>query len=42
MKTVYLRRKTEDTQEDMAVVQNEVDLFVDGPQPLAKLADLLL
>ena len=41
MRTVYIRRQTEDVHEDMAVVSEEVDHFIDGPSPLAKLADLI-
>lgn len=30
MRTIYIRRDTEDTDEDMSVIQREVDWFVDG------------
>lgn len=41
MRTVYIRRETEDPQEDMAAVSGEVDYFVDGAHPLARLVSLL-
>lgn len=42
MKTAYIRRDTEDELEDMAVVEKEFDLFLDGQKPLQRLADLLV
>ncbi len=46
MGTVYIQRTTEDLDEDMATVQNEVDLFIDGTSGhvshgLGELADIL-
>lgn len=48
MNTVYIRRDTEDLDEDMDRIRSEVDVFLEGGEsgeddgPLAKLADLLL
>ena len=42
MKTVYVPRETEDTDEEMTVVREEVDVFIDGLNPLATLADFLI
>ncbi|KAE8443308.1 hypothetical protein EG329_002024 [Mollisiaceae sp. DMI_Dod_QoI] len=46
MRTVYIQRTTEDLDEDMAAIQNEVDIFIDGtsghvPHGLGELADIL-
>jgi hypothetical protein len=52
VKTVYVRRRTEDTMEDMEQVQRDVDLFLGGTESdaegtgvqdgrLTELADLL-
>lgn len=43
MKTIYIRRVTEDPDEDMAKVKSDVDLFIadtDERHGLLKLADL--
>lgn len=43
MKTIYIRRVTEDPDEDMAKVKSDVDLFIadaDERRGLSKLADL--
>ncbi|KAJ9353646.1 haloacid dehalogenase [Paecilomyces variotii] len=46
MKTVYIRRDTEDVDEDMDRIRKEVDVFLEGSAhdrgPMEKLADLLL
>jgi hypothetical protein len=47
MQTAYIRRETEDPEEDMEEVQREIDYFVDGrgggvEVGLNKLADVLL
>lgn len=46
MKTVYIKRGTEDKDEDMGLVRKEVDFFLDGTKGstecgLAELADIL-
>ncbi|KAK4947883.1 hypothetical protein LTR10_013391 [Elasticomyces elasticus] len=40
MRTAYIRRHTEDDHEDMALVKNEFDLFLDGERPLQSLTNL--
>lgn len=46
MNTVYIRRDTEDVDEDMDRIREEVDVFLEGSAddrgPMEKLADLLL
>lgn len=40
MKTVYIQRSTEDPDEDMEQVKNDVDLFIDGRDGAGGLVEL--